>query len=168
MRAVLSWALEHSPDSGGKLVAGLVAHVRGCGGFHLDSPNYIGDDAWRDAAAAFRAEGYELSSDGTLGPLVLDSLSGTALTEALGAYVRRAQRGALDAALVTGTGKDLVEAVASHALVELWDRRPQTTFAALLGQAFVAVGFATPEHKPEPGRVCRPASIVRYSVPPAP
>ena len=44
-----------------------------------------------------------------------------------------------------------MEAVASHVLVELWDRRPQTTFAALLGQAFVAVGLATPEHKPEPG-----------------
>jgi hypothetical protein len=51
-------------------------------------------------------------------PVVLDTLTGRALTDALKAYVRRARRGVLDAALITGTGKDLVEAVAAHALVQ--------------------------------------------------
>jgi hypothetical protein len=50
--------------------------------------------------AAFKSEGFELTSEGGLGPLLLTGLSGSELTEALFAYVRRAQRGATDAALV--------------------------------------------------------------------
>ena len=145
VRAVLLWAIEHDPSSGGRLVAGLVDHIRGCGGFRGDSPNFVGEEAWRDAADALRAEGYELSSNGDLRPVVLDSLAGRELTDALAAYVRRARQGASDAALVTGTGKDLVEAVAGHVLVERGGQRPRTTFPALLGQAFVAVELATPE-----------------------
>lgn len=152
VRAVLSWALENNPQAGEVFVSGLVAHLRACGGFRETSPNYIGLDAILDAADAFRPEGYELSADGDLRPLVLDNLSGVELTAALEAYVRRAKRGSVDAALLTGTGKDLLEAVAAHVLVARFGSYPtQSNFPTLLGQAFIALGMATPEARSTPG-----------------
>ena len=67
------------------------------------------------------------------------------LTKALRAYVRRARLGSSDAALLTGTGKDLLEATAAHVLTETYGSYShQSNFPTLLGQAFVAVGLATP------------------------
>lgn len=151
VRGVLSWALENDPQAGGRFVASLISLIRGCGGFRESSPNFVGVQVIRDAADAFRAEGYELASDGDLRPLLLDNLSGTALSEALDAYVRRAKRGASDAALVTGTGKDLLEAVAAHVLQERWGSVPSgNNFPTLLGQTFVALGLATPQDAAQP------------------
>ena len=146
VRATLSWALEHDSVAGGVLIQHLVALLRACGGFRETSSNYVGYDAIANAVAAFRSEGYELSLDGELRSLLLDQLSGRALTDALYSYVRRAKRGADDAALVTGTGKDLLEATAAHVIVECFGSAPQVTnFPTLLGQAFVALGFTTPQ-----------------------
>lgn len=152
VRAVLSWALENNPPSGEKLVSNLLSAVRGLGGFRPESPNYVGEQAIRSAADAFRSEGYELASNGELRPLVLDNLSGAALTDALYAYVRRARRGVDDAALVTGTGKDLMEATAAHVINVKFGTYPTgANFVMLLGQAFIAVGFATPQDPIQPG-----------------
>jgi hypothetical protein len=85
-------------------------------------------------------------------PQVLDSLSGASLTEALKLYVRRAQRGAEDAALLAGTGKDLLEATAAHVFLEISGTpNPHTNFPTLLGQAFIAVGFKTSQDPPQQG-----------------
>jgi hypothetical protein len=56
------------------------------------------------------------------------------LTQALESYVRRAQRGSEDAAMLTGSGKDLLEAAAAHVLVEI---------TTLLGQALISLGLKT-------------------------
>lgn len=66
-------------------------------------------------------------------------------------YIRRAKRGATDAALLVGTGKDLLEAVCGHIMQERVGYVPTTNFPTLLGQLFVEVGLATPENKPVPG-----------------
>ena len=51
-----------------------------------------------------------------------------------------------DAALLVGTGKDLLEATAAHVISELFGHYPhQANFPTLLGQAFTALGLATPE-----------------------
>jgi len=142
VRAVLSWAMEHSPAAGGRLSAALVGVIRGSGGFRSPSPNYVGQEAITDAIEAFKSEGYVLTPDGELQPLLLDSLSGRELSAALAAYVRRAKRGALDAALVTGTGKDLLEATAKHVLVVKFSTEPTiTNFPTLLAQAFMALNL---------------------------
>ena len=152
VRSTLSWALENNPDSGAKFVANLVSHVKGCGGFREDSPNFVGKEAIQNAISAFKNVGFELTLEGTLFPLLLDNLDGAELTAALEAYVRRAKRGSQDAALVTGTGKDLLEATAAHILVEKWGSYPSSAnFPGLLGQAFVALGFSTPQDAPLPG-----------------
>lgn len=152
VRGVLSWALDNDPQAGGAFVASLISLIQGCGGFRETSPNYPGGEVIQDAVHAFRAEGYVLSLDGDLRSVILDSLEGIALTEALEAYVRRAKRGGLDAALVTGTGKDLLEAVAAHIVHERWSTdATRLNFPTLLGQAFVAVGLATPQDVVEPG-----------------
>lgn len=144
VRAVLSWAMENSPTAGGRLAVSLIGVLRGCGGFRESSTNFVGTEAITDAVEAFRSDGYVLAHDGNLSPLLLDSLSGRDLTLALAAYVRRAKRGAMDAALVTGTGKDLLEAVAKHVLVTKYNTEPTiTNFPTLLGQAFTAVGLPT-------------------------
>jgi hypothetical protein len=152
VRAVLNWALEHNYQAGELLAGGLVAQVRGCGGFRPTSPNFVGTENIGDLREAFLAEGYELSEAGDLRPLILDSLSGADLTDALRAYVRRAKRGVGDAALVTGTGKDLLEATAGHILVEHFGvYSKQSNFPTLLGQAYAALGLPTPQDPEQPG-----------------
>lgn len=144
VRATLYWALQNAPEAGERLVAGLLSHIRACGGFRDGSPNYVGVEAIQNAIAAFHKEGYELSTDGELQPLALQNLSGAPLTAALEAYVRRARRGIPDAALVTGTGKDLLEATAAHILTLRYGTYSGTSnFPTLLGQAFIALGLAT-------------------------
>lgn len=148
VRAVLSWAIEHDFEAGREFVKQLVAMIRGCGGFRAESPNYVGEDAISSLREAMAAEGFVLASDGDLYPRVLDAIGGAELTTALEAYVRRAQRGAEDAALLAGTGKDLVEATAAHVLRELWgNENPPHDFPTLLGQAFTALGLRTPADK---------------------
>jgi Abortive infection C-terminus len=122
----------------------MITQLRTVGGFRPDSPNYVGDEVIKDAIETFRGEGFELSIDGELRPLLLEALSGVAVTDALHAYILRAKRGAADAALVTGTGKDLLEATVAHILVSLYGNySAQSNFPTLLGQAFIALGLAT-------------------------
>ena len=148
LRAVFSQALNDDFAAAQQLTDILIGHIRGLGGFRPTSPNYVGVDAVENLQAAFQGEGFVLTKDGELSPEVLESLSGADLTAALRAYVRRAQRGADDAALLTGTGKDLLEATAAHVLVEVWNNNnPPHVFPALLGQAFVALGLKTPQDK---------------------
>lgn len=146
VRATLNWAYEFNPEGGGQLVASLLALIRGHGGFRDTSPNFVGRQEIENAISAFDAEGYLLTLDGQLQQKLLDNLSGVALTDALKAYIRRAKKGAEDAALVTGTGKDLLEAVAAHILQERYGSFPShSNFPTLLGQVFVALSLATPQ-----------------------
>ena len=152
VRNILYWATDNAPEDGEVFVARLVSLVRGCGGFRPDSQNYVGSDSINSAVVAIKTEGYELALDGELSPTVLENLSGAELTEALESYIRRARKGVTDAALLTGTGKDLLEATAAHVLQELWGTYPERdNFPTLLGQAFVAVGLATTQDRPQPG-----------------
>jgi hypothetical protein len=152
VRNTLNWALENNISGGQKLVDALISLLRGCGGFRSTSSNFVGSEVIADVAAALRTEGYELTSDGELRPLLLDNLSGTALTAALESYVRRAKRGVDDAALVTGTGKDLLEATAAHILVERYNSYASSSnFPTLLGQAFSAIGMVTSQHPVQSG-----------------
>lgn len=145
VRATLNWAFIHKVDGGRDFIGALVAVIRGHGGFRETSTNYVGRQVIENAVEAFSAEGYDLSGDGELLPRMLDNLSGATLTIALEAYIRRAKIGASDAALVTGTSKDLLEAVAAHILQQRYGTYPATSnFPTLLGQTFVALGLATP------------------------
>jgi len=146
LRTVLNWAIENDITKAEKLAAGIISSVKGCGGFRDSSPNFVGSDAIADLSSALRPEGVVLGEDGSMSPVALDSLSGRNLTKALRGYVNRAKKGIEDAALVVGTSKDLMEAVAAHVIQELWGSYPSTTnFPSLLGQAFVALDMATPE-----------------------
>jgi hypothetical protein len=142
VRSALSWSLENAPEAGGRFAVRLISVIKGCGGFRQGSPNFVGEDIVTDAIEAFASDGYVLTRDGELRPLLLDTLSGRELTVALAAYVRRAKRGAEDAALVTGTGKDLLEATAKHVLVTKYSTDPTiTNLPTLLAQAFMALGL---------------------------
>lgn len=153
IREVLSWSIENDPEGGETFIAQLIAQVRGFGGFRPTSTrNYVGAEAIRNATDTFRTEGYDLTQDGELLPLLLENLSGVDLSNALQGYVKRAKRGALDAALVIGTGKDLLEATVGHILEERYGAyQASANFETLLGQVFVALGLATPKHPPETG-----------------
>lgn len=151
VKAVLGWALENNYAAGEKLVYYLLSTIRGYGGFRKESSNYVGEEAIDNAIAAFRTEGFVLTKDGQLSPLVLDSLSSAELKEALQAYVRRAKKGVEDAALLTGTSKDLLEAVAKYILLQRWGDEPdRISFPMLLGQAFDSLDLAsTDSHVPQ-------------------
>jgi hypothetical protein len=152
VRAILSWAFDNDNQGGRGFVDQLTAMVRSCGGFRADSPNFVGESAINGLREALGTEGFILASDGELRPQVLDTLTGKELTKALESYVRRAQKGAEDAALLAGTSKDLVEATAAHVLLEvLGNANPPHNFQTLLGQAFIALGLKTSAHKQENG-----------------
>jgi hypothetical protein len=152
VRGVLYWGLENAPDKGEAFIAALISLVRGKGGFRTGSANYVGEEAILDAREAFRSEGYVLSDEGELFPSTLDNLSGVTMSIALDAYVRRAQRGSEDGALLVGTGKDLLEATSIHVITEKYGHYShQDNFPTLLGQAFTALGLATPHTPPQPG-----------------
>jgi len=146
VRTVLSWALEHSPTAGSKLIDLLLSKVRASGGFRNGSENYVGRDAIENAMAAFKSEGFTLEEDGSIHAQVLNNLSGRELTAALLKYAQRAQKGSHDAALVTGTGKDLLEATAAHILTVKYGAYSNSlNFEGLLGQAYMALGLAVPQ-----------------------
>ncbi|AMV41764.1 hypothetical protein ATN79_03575 [Paraburkholderia caribensis] len=145
VRGTLSWALSNDLPAGEVLVAGLVATVQGCGGFRSESTNYCGAEAIANLASALALQGWELTPDGIMQPRVLASLTGKELTSALRTYARRAQQGSLDGPLLAGTAKDLLEATAAHVLMQKWgSSTTSSNFPTLLGQAFTALGFATP------------------------
>ncbi|HUX90165.1 MAG TPA: abortive infection family protein [Gallionellaceae bacterium] len=151
VRAILSWAIDNNPNAGSKLIEQLLSKVRASGGFREQSANFVGSEAILNAISAFDAEGYELSKDGDIRPKVLESLKGRELTQALQAYARRAQKGAQDAALLSGTGKDLLEATAAHILQTKWGSYSSgANFQGLLGQAYVALGLTVPEQAAQP------------------
>jgi len=144
VRYVLNWALEFNIDSGEKLLVALLNLVRGVGGFRKGSSNYVGEEEIINLQQILKNSGYYLDDTGNIGHLILDNITEFEMEEALWNYVRRAKKGQEDAALLTGTSKDLLEAVAAHVLVKLWGTYPQTVnFPTLLGQAFVALGLKT-------------------------
>lgn len=150
VRAVLNSCLSNDPTPGGHFVARLIAEIKGCGGFRLASSNYVGASTIEDAQAVFLGEGWVLATDGDLAPRILESLEGVATTAALRSYVRRIRQGYGDSALVVGTGKDLLEATAAHVILERFGGyNARADFPTLLGQAFVAVGLATPADRIE-------------------
>jgi hypothetical protein len=152
VRAVLSWAVGQNLGAGRVCVSQLLAFFKASGSFRPESPNYIGAPAVQALQAAFSAEGFALDSDGELSAKVLDAMTGVELTTALAAYVRRAQRGAEDAALLTGTSKDLLEATAAHVLREVYNNdNPPHNFPTLLGQAFAGLTLKTTADKELPG-----------------
>lgn len=147
VRAALYWAFQNNKSGGEQCVEGLLACLRACGGFREASPNFVGAEPLANAIGAFKAESFTLSSDGHLLAQTLDNLSGHELSMALRSYIRRAKDGVEDAALLVGTGKDLLEATAAHILVERKIPYSQgANFETMLGMAFVAVGLKTPQH----------------------
>ncbi|MEW8680737.1 MAG: abortive infection family protein [Candidatus Thiodiazotropha endolucinida] len=151
LRATLNWAMESNPQAGSKLVGLVLSHVRAVGGFREASPNFVGHEQIQNAIGAFDAEGFSLSENGDIRPKILDNLKGRHLTEALHAYAQRAKRGSEDAALLSGTGKDLVEATAKHIIqTKFGSHPPNANFPTLMGQAYAALQMATPETPKEP------------------
>lgn len=152
LRIVLTWAIENDAQKAEKLAMGIISTVKSCGGFRESSPHFVGIQAISDLASALKPEGVSLAEDGSISLIALESLSGRKLTHALRGYVNRAKKGIEDAALVVGTSKDLMEAVAAHAIQELWGSYPSTAnFPNLLGQAFMALDMATPAQPPIKG-----------------
>lgn len=144
LRAVMQHALARDKDAGARLASRLIAAVRASGGFNVESPGYIGDHAFENLRTAYRVSNYELDRDGELRPRLLEHVPATEQHDALRTYVRRVQQGATDAALVTGTSKDLLEATARHVLQERGVTYAGHDFPGTLFHAFAARGLSTP------------------------
>lgn len=151
VRAVLTWAIDNNLDAGENLVSLLLSLVKSVGGFRNDSANYIGSEAVENLKLSFKSAGYILASDGNISKAVLDNMNDIEKHQALLAYAKRAMKGADDAALLVGTSKDLMEAVAAFVLQKKWGSySTQTNFPMLLGQAFTALELATPQEAIQP------------------
>jgi hypothetical protein len=145
VREVLSFALDRNRDAGEKLIRFLLGSMKAAGSFRPGAPSFAGEQSIKAAREAFRSAGFELDPEGNLRASTLDNLSGPELTDAIRAYVRRAQVGSEDAALLVGTGKDLLEATARHALVVRTGSYPSGGhFPTTLYQAFDRLALAVP------------------------
>ncbi len=146
VRATLNWAIENDRPAGSELISLILSQVRAVGGFRDSSPNFVGKEQILNAIGAFDSESFSLSEDGDIRPKVLGTLKGKHLTEALQAYAQRAKKGSEDAALLSGTGKDLLEATAKHIIQTKFGNHPaNANFPTLFGQAYAALQMATPE-----------------------
>lgn len=146
LREVFGYALDHANESGWQLCLAFIAAAKATGRFRL-AEDYVGELIIAGAREAFGAVGYELDVDGNLRPRLIEDLGSLEAHEVLMTYVRRAQRGAKDAALVTGTSKDLLEATARHVLLQrLANYRPKDDFPTTLHEAFYQLDLqAAPE-----------------------
>lgn len=145
IREVLSHALDEDREAGNKLVLYLMGALKAAGSFRPGSPSYAGEQVIKAVREAFHAAGYELDPEGNLRPSTLENLQGLELTDAIRAYVRRAQVGSEDAALLVGTSKDLLEATARHALFVRTGSYPSGShFPTTLYQAFDRLSLAVP------------------------
>lgn len=149
VNAVLNWSLEYDQEAGESFVSSLLSLIRGNGGFRETSPNFVGFESIRNLQSSLKAEGVKLTNDGMTIPVVLDNLSDLDMEKALEVYIRRAKKGASDAALLTGTSKDLLEAVAAHIVTRFLGKYQQSNFPTLLGLAFHLLGLSTPKSKGE-------------------
>ena len=144
VKTVLDWAMDNNYEAGEKLVKRIIESVRGVGGFRKENPNYIGAHVVENIRGVLKTVGVALGEDGIITPVIIDNLSMVEQQQALKVYIQRAKRGAEDAALLVGTSKDLLEAVAAHILQVKWGSSPSIMgFPTLLGQAFTALGLAT-------------------------
>ncbi len=145
VRAVASWCAANDPAAGWGLVEELVSAVRAEGGFAADSPGFIGTEAVANLRRVFKTVGYAIDGDGELTPVLLESVPEVERHEALAQYAARLRRSATDSPLVTGTGKDLLEAAARHVLVEnggSYD--PRMGFPGTLLSAYTVLGISPP------------------------
>ena len=148
IRLVLVSSIEKHTDRAERLAYSLITLVRSDGGFREDSPNYVGKDVVNNLIDVLKPKGIVLGLDGSISPVILDGLSIEDTSAALETYVSRAKKGAEDAALVVGTSKDLLEAVAAHVLLCKTGSYPTTAnFQTLLGQAFIYLEMATSQAK---------------------
>ncbi|MFZ3385189.1 MAG: abortive infection family protein [Candidatus Methanoperedens sp.] len=148
VRTVLASSFEDYAEKAEKFAYGLLSSIRANGGFRKESPNYVGDDETKNLASLLKPKGILLGEDGSITPLILDGLSEDEYTEAISNYISRAKKGIEDSALIVGTSKDLMEAVAAHIIVEKFGTYSTTSnFPTLLGQAFYALGMATSQDK---------------------
>ena len=145
LRSVLTWAIDSHLEAGRELVDKLFSRLRGRRGF--DDIDEAGRD---DLRRAFRGADCELTEGGEFRPLMLDNLTGRELSAALRNYVQRAKAGHEDAALVAGTGKDLLEAVASDLCDETRANNKQLPFPKRLARAFRRLGMAFEGHAGDP------------------
>lgn len=146
IRIVLNWAIENDINSGERLVGLLLSNIKGYGGFRSESRNYCGKEPIDNLVNVFKNEGYLLTLDGDFKPTLLENLNEKDMTEALLAYAQRARKGAEDAALILGTGKDLMEAVSKHVLTIKSISYQTNSFPFILAQAFIALGMVTSQH----------------------
>ena len=143
LRMILAFAIDRKPDKGARFVELFVNQVRASGGFRPGTPDCPGTETVNQLREAFRRVGYDLDPEGNLRPTVLENLEGADLTEALSAYVRRAQLGSGDPELLIGTAKNLEEATVRHVLKEITGDYatvgPAAHFPTALFNAFYAL-----------------------------
>ena len=149
VRSILAHAIDRQPQEGARFVKLFIDQIRACGGFRAGSSDYPGSETVMQLHKAFRRVGFELDPEGNLRPTVLENLEGADLTEALSAYVRRAQQGSSDAELLLGTAKNLEEATVRHVLKEMTGNYaatgPAANFPTALFNAFYALELSGSE-----------------------
>lgn len=150
VRSVLSWAIENNSVLGEKFTLSFIQLIKSCGGFRQKSSNYVGAEGIKNLQDALKSQSIQLDNEGNLNNLILNNLNEIQMEEALWNYAKRAKKGQEDAALLTGTSKDLLEAVSAHILMKLWGTYPEkANFPNLLGQAFAALSLDTTHTKNE-------------------
>ncbi|WP_430791299.1 abortive infection family protein [Actinoplanes sp. G11-F43] len=112
---VVFQAAERHPARGKDLVEAILSALRVHGCFDTERSGHAADDV-RQAQKTLARAGWLLDEDGHLSPLVVDVSTGG--REALDEQLNRLRRSTDDPALLIGTAKELLEAVAKFVLEE--------------------------------------------------
>lgn len=140
VRHILDWGLENAPEETERFATAIIDLVRGSGGFRVESENYVGKERISNLQDALKRAGIQLFEDGTWAPTTLDNLSYQDQRDVFFSYISRAKRGVNDAALIVGTSKDLLEAVAAFIVETVrGSYNAKWSFPTLLGNAFSAL-----------------------------
>lgn len=140
---------------GQELFFRLLDLLRGYGGFREDSENYVGKEAFENFLYVLKSSGIFIDEGGNITPVILDNLTESEYEEALIKYIRRAKKGSMDAALLVGTSKDLLEAVSYHVILKRMGTYKQKHFPTPLGLAFNCLNMTTPAYKGEFSHVAK-------------
>ena len=147
------YSSEDTLDSAHILFFKLMAMLHAHGGFRKDSENYVGVEAFENFRNVLKTEGVFMDDDGSILPVVLENISESEYEETLSKYIVRAKRGSMDATLLVGRGKDLLEAVSYYVVHKKMGVYEQKYFPTLLGLAFTCFGMSTYTSQTNPSHV---------------
>lgn len=142
---VLVRATSENNQRGWEVFAKLIELVRAHDGFRPTSADFPGTDAFTTLRSVLRRAGYDLDDAGILRATVFEGLGHEETVAGIRSVIDRARRSGDDAALVTASSKEIVEAAARCVIQSLGHAYdPKANLPTTVETAFKGLGLSVP------------------------